>query len=380
MARIKRFTCVIVAIAIAALAAQAHTGSRPPEPSPADVIADGSWTMVVLPDTQSYVDHSGLAPIFERMTQWIADNKDACNIELVLHVGDIVYQNGTPVAEWGTGDQTSIQQWENARRAMRRLDGVVPYIMAPGNHDYGYFDADNRFTQFNDYFKPTDNPLINPEQGGILAGMGLNAEGERTLENAYYDFTAPDGRRMLIFALEWGPRQAIVDWANEVAGREEYSGHTKVLLTHAYLYHDDTRYDWAAKGKSQSANPHAYAGTCVDTNDGEELWNELVKLHPRFELVLCGHVGGDMVGYLASENDFGEDVHQMLFNAQFLPFGGEGWLRILEFMPDGETVHVRTFSPLFALDGNATTPSWRTGTDDDFTFRISRVGVPDDSG
>ncbi len=39
---------------------------------------------------------------------------------------------------------------------------------------------------------------------------------ERTpgeLENTYSTFMAPDGRKMLIFSLEFGPRQAVVDWA-----------------------------------------------------------------------------------------------------------------------------------------------------------------------
>ena len=43
---------------------------------------------------------------------------------------------------------------------------------------------------------------------------------ERTageLENTYGTYTAPDGRKMLIFSLEFGPRQQVVDWANGIA-------------------------------------------------------------------------------------------------------------------------------------------------------------------
>jgi hypothetical protein len=91
--------------------------------------------------------------------------------------------------------------------------------------------------------------------------------------------------------------------------------------------------------------------------------------------VLCGHVGGDGVGYLASPNSFGQQVHQLLFNAQFLPLGGQGWLRLLTFLPDGQTVHVRTFSPYFALDGDPATVEWRTGPEDDFTFKLSPAAL-----
>jgi len=360
--------CVLL-LAVATAAALQKEAELPAEP--ADLITDGSWTLVVLPDIQSYDDHSQNFPILQEMMQWIVGNVKTCHIALVLQVGDIVYQNGIPLASMGTGDQNSTGQWSNAQKALFMLNGVAPYILVPGNHDYGITNADGRFTQFKDYFKPTDNPLVDPAQGGILAGLGPNAYGNPTLENAYYDFIAPDGRRMLFLALEWGPRQATVDWANEIAARPEYASYTKALITHAYLYMDDTRYDWEHKGNSQANNPHEYEGTSVDTNDGEELWNKLVKLHRGFQLVFCGHVGGDQVGYLDSENIFGEQAHQLMFNAQFLPKGGQGWLRLLEFLPDGQTVHVRTYSPYFANDGNPRTNPWRMSADDDFSFTLS---------
>ena len=58
------------------------------------------------------------------------------------------------------------------------------------------------------------------------------------------------------------------------------------------------------------------------------------------------------------KNAAGKAVNQMMFNVQVLGGGwegngGDGWLRILEFMPDGRTIQVRTYSPLFrhiALD------------------------------
>lgn len=339
--------------------------------TPEMALTAGSWTMVVLPDIQSYDDHIAYAPILREMTSWIAANKQQLNIQLVLQEGDIVYQNGVASAAESSGDQNSAQQWRNAREAFDVLDGVLPYIVVPGNHDYGISNADSRDTQFDTYFTPQDNPLVDFTQGGILAELGPNAFGEHTLENAAYAFTAPDGRRLLILALEFGPRQAVMDWANAVASLQRYDGYTKVLLTHAYLYEDGTRYDWAAKGKAQSDSPHNYRGTNADTHDGEELWNELVRKYSGFEMVLCGHVGGDMVDYLVSKNDAGQDVHQMVFNAQFLPQGGQGWLRLLEFLPDGKTVHVRTFSPYFALDGDPATAEWRSGAADDFSFELT---------
>lgn len=331
---------------------------------------EDSWLMVVLPDIQSYVDHTEHMEVLESVVDWIAENAEQHRIALVLQEGDIVFQNNVWFAAQSTGNQNSLQQWGNARSAMLRLAEVVPVVMATGNHDYGRYNAENRSSQFGKFFPVTDFPLLDPGQGGILHEMYPNAKGKLTMENATYDFTAPDGRRMLLLSLEWGPRAEVVQWADELCGRPEFSGHTKVLLTHAFMYHDDTRYNWAEKGRNQAANPYDYPGTAGNTSDGEDLWNGLARKHPLMQLVFSGHVGGDMVGNLTSTNDAGNQCHQMLFNAQFLKLGGEGWIRLLEFMPDGTTVKVRTFSPWFQSDGDPSTGAWRRGIDDEFSLQL----------
>ena len=38
--------------------------------------------------------------------------------------------------------------------------------------------------------------------------------------------------------------------------------------------------------------------------------------------------------------------HQMMYDYEKMKDGGMGFLRLLELLPDGETVQVRTYSPL----------------------------------
>jgi hypothetical protein len=66
-----------------------------------------------------------------------------------------------------------------------------------------------------------------------------------------------------------------------------------------------------------------------------------------FVMTLNGHVLGDGTGYLASVTDRGTTCHQMLSNYQFRNLGGEGYMRLLEFLGDGRTVKVYTYSPLY---------------------------------
>ena len=64
-------------------------------------------------------------------------------------------------------------------------------------------------------------------------------------------------------------------------------------------------------------------------------------------MVLNGHALGDGTGYLVSTTDAGTPCHQMLSNYQMNHLGGGGYLRLLQFLPDGHTVRVQSYSPLY---------------------------------
>ena len=95
---------------------------------------------------------------------------------------------------------------------------------------------------------------------------------------------------------------------------------------------------------------------------------------------LCGHTGipGDYensVAYREDNNSAGKSVAQMMFNVQILGGGwegngGDGWLRILEFMPDGQTIKVRTYSPLFGISPTTRQFAYRTGKCDQFDIVV----------
>ena len=48
--------------------------------------------------------------------------------------------------------------------------------------------------------------------------------------------------------------------------------------------------------------------------------------------------------------------------------GGDGWLRLLEFMPDGKTVKATTFSPFFYGSTSTAHMAWKTDERNQFTF------------
>lgn len=348
----------------------------------------GSWTMVVMPDTQNYVDTKDpalLPGILKQMCDWIVANKEARNIGLVVFQGDIVDNNdrefnGTPAYEWTL-----------AKQAISVLDNQVPYVLVTGNHDYGPGGtARDRSSAMGRFFRASDNRLNDPGTGGIIAGMYE----PDSLDNTY-SVIDTGIRKLLVLSLEFGPRQQVVDWANGIASQPKFSDHWIVLATHAYLCEGNLpdpdapvsetnlpmsyRADISNTKQNNKYNPHNYklAGINAETDpvhDGEELWHDLVSRHANFILVLNGHyasgndTGNGLPGHAVNplNNDgvattgrqqsigvHGNTVHEIVANYQFAANGGNGYLRLMEFLPDGKTVQVKTFSPFVQASGQS---------------------------
>ncbi|MDR1223956.1 MAG: serine/threonine protein phosphatase, partial [Tannerella sp.] len=87
--------------------AQQKEAYRPPQLSD-----PGSWTMVMIPDPQTYMKFDHNQPLFELMTAWIASNIEPLNIRLVLCTGDLVEQNEYPNPDGISGNQPGKAQWE----------------------------------------------------------------------------------------------------------------------------------------------------------------------------------------------------------------------------------------------------------------------------
>jgi hypothetical protein len=318
-----------------------------------------SYSWILLPDPQTYNKFGRNQPLFQLMTSWIADQKDKLNIQLVLCVGDLVEQNNILVPEGKNGDQTSVEQWKAVQTAFSKLNNLVPYILCTGNHDYGMKSAENRYSQFNSYFPPQGNPLTQ----SLLVEMAPNAMGVQTLENACYEWKSPSGQSFLIFSLEFAPRTVILQWAKQVAARPEYKDHLGVLLTHSYQ-----------NSKNELTDKEHYPLT--DANYGAVIWKDFVQPSENIRFVFCGHIADSeshegMVSYQEDANQAGKKVHQMLFNAQregggWHGNGGDGWLRILEFLPDQKTIKVHTFSPLFWISPSTRHLAWRTESFDQY--------------
>jgi len=333
------------------------------QPVKAELMNPRSNSFILLPDPQSYTKFDVNQPIFELMTAWVANNIEGLNIKAVICTGDLVEQNEWPVPDGINGNQTGTEQWQSVSRSFERLDNKIPYILCTGNHDYGYARAENRLSQFPHFF-PVER---NSKWKDCLVSVGENYQGLRTLENAAYEFEMDNWGKILVISIEFAPRDEAIQWAKSLADSEKYKDHKVIILTHSYMGEDANIYE----REGYDISPANY---------GKAIWERLIYPTPNICMLICGHAGdvGDFdrhVSYRIDKNQLGKDIPQMMFNAQtagggWHGNGGDGWLRIIEFMPDGKTIKVRTFSPFFAISPTTSHHAWRTAPYDQFDIEI----------
>ena len=290
---------------------------------------EAAFTIVVLPDTQGY--SQSYPEIFDSQTQWIVDSADALNTVFVTHVGDIV-ENYDDVE----------QEWINANNSMSILDGKVPYGLLPGNHDKptGYYNQYFSYTRY---------------EGLAWYGGHYPETGN---DNNYQLFSA-GGEDYIILHIEFCPGSNVLDWGNWIL--QQYPERKAIIVTHGFI--------------------NEFGERTVSYCDTQYIWDALVLPNDNVWFVLCGHNGS--VGE-ALRTDFvtDHDVYQLLSCYQRRSNGGNGWLRIMQFVPAEDTVYVYTYSPWldqYETDGNSEFTLNFPMSGSDFSAIGTNTGVPSGS-
>ena len=312
-----------------------------------------SFALAVLPDTQFYSE--SFPSQFNAQTQWVADHITTDNLVFVTHVGDVV-QNG------GQGVDRNKSEWDRANIAMSILDGnllvnpdgLIPYAVAPGNHDYDIVHNHGSATRFVEFF------------GASRYNDRSWYFGSSQDQLNHYQVFNGGGFQILHITLEWEPRASALSWAQGVI--ETHPDLPVVLSTHAYLQASGNRF----------ATPSS-----SDGHSGEDIYQQLVRPNPQVFMVLNGHFAGE--AHQISTNHLGQDVIEILADYQNRPNGGDGWTRLLEFLPHENRIDVKTYSP--TLDQFETDADSQFSIDINFSERFNlsfpptaRLGNPLDNG
>ncbi len=272
------------------------TATPLPTPTPAPT----PYTIVWMSDTQEYA--STYPDIYNSMMQYVADNIEKQNIVYLLHTGDLINNAYT--------DHDSLR----AEAAFDLLPDTLPILTVCGNHDlkktkneFGYI-ANADYSPYKNYIFDTDLDPAHWAENGV---------------NHYALFSA-GGADFLFLSIGYGLEEQGVDWANEII--KQYPDRIAVVCTHSYM-----QPTWKLSGP------------------GKILYNGVVAPNASVRLVLCGHLPGAQ--RYARETDTDGDgetdrtVQEILFNYQYEPDGGHGYLRLLTVDPVTGNVHVTTYSP-----------------------------------
>jgi len=295
------------------------------------------FTVVAMSDSQYTVE--SFPQTFQAQAQWAADHAadPAHNVAFFSHQGDMLRRGYSNV------------QASRAQAALSVMDGVLPYTVSIGNHDYDnqFDDLDHHVSSanFTSYFGDAMYAR-NPVSG--FAGSSLD-------QRNHYQIIEAGGRQYMVLGLEWAAPDASIAWAQRVI--DANPGLPVILSTHEYL-----------NGSGRTTSTLDPIG-----NAGEQIFQKLVRPNPQIFLVLGGHTSA--VRHQTSLNAAGLPVLETVSDFEGRPNGGDGWMQLFHFFPDQNKISVSSYSP--TLDRYDTSSSaYAFDLPLDFSTRFNFTGTP----
>lgn len=299
------------------------TGTRPLPAMPAN-----AFTLVIIPDTQSYHGRGCKAtpdstePVtnanLEAQVKWIREHRDDQNIVLVSHVGDIV-------------DKNKADQWAVAKQHLDTLRGVVPFSLTVGNHDMTS-KGDARL--FQQHF-PESSFAACPWYLGSYTHARVDQTVSANNVNSAQLFSA-GGLDFIHLSLECNAPDDVLAWADGML--RKHANRRALLTTHMDLGIADRPktaegFIRDPKGRMRWIKIHGARG-----NTGEQMWEKLYRKHPNLRLIFCGDQSRVTALRLTRTGDHGQPVKSMLSDYLSQPV-----LRLLRFVPAENRIHALTY-------------------------------------
>lgn len=302
----KRFLClltILLCIPAWSVSAAAETDYGVPLGAEYTQTVDAAFSFAFVGDTQivAYKAPEKLDTIYE----YLIANKDAKNIKFVAGLGDIT-------------DKSEAFEWDAAIKAIRKMDGILPYSLIRGNHDEMLFFR--KAVEYESYVSQ-------------LEGMHND-----TVFNTYQ--TVQIGTLQYLFlCLDHGPTDEALAWACDVV--EKHPKHNVIVTTHGYI-----------NKEGELLTPDTTTIPPSETNgfnDAPAIWDQLVRKYENIVMVVCGHIGTapEIVSYEVT-GDHGNKIQQVLVNPQRVDRYSQltGMVALFHFSADGRQVQVENYATL----------------------------------
>ncbi len=301
------------------------------------------YSFAIIPDIQQMSKYAPWRG--ENQIKWLVTNKNALNLQFAMQLGDLS-DNGAREYDYMT-----------AAINMHQMDGIIPYSIVPGNHDYDDAAASRETDYLNKWFPvntPTEgyteyynksitksayNALTADEQASdtykdkvitstygsyyayelksLAAGKNPYTKADGTVITSFLPTGAKDmnngylgsyeeGKientyyefsagdvKYLVINLEFYPRVSVLRWASRII--EKYPYHRVIINSHETVSPDGDFTDFVSKG--------------YDTNSPQQAFDYLAKQHANVFMTLGGHHCTDDI---ARHTDFGENGNKII--------------------------------------------------------------------
>lgn len=264
--------------------------------------------IAIFGDIQYYTRSDYGGNIYKKSIDWLCGQLDRGNrIRCVLHTGDVTMNN-------------SIEQYERFRKLTTQIAERIPFVSIIGDHDYQWTGAQIYSRDSTHYSDFLDFPLTTD---------CLDAQFEEgRMENAVFRCEV-QGCRLDLMALEFGPRDEVMEWA--IAEVERHPERRYVVMTHEYL---------GTSGKRRTENLKTAMRLRNTTyNTPDQIWDKLVKTHDNVRCVLCGHVDA-LFTLLTESNDFDRKIPQIEYNIQGTDYRWGNVMMLWAAAPESDVMKV----------------------------------------
>ncbi len=275
-------------------------------------VTDYAYSFAVIGDTQKVALY--YPENFKKIYEYIYDNIEAKNIEMVIGLGDI-----TDTLD----DDNTASEWVTAAEGFAIIDNYVNHIPIRGNHDNIY------------YYNKTVGKM---NYAKLIDGKYAQTADYR---NTYVDIEI-GGIPYLFLQLDFDITEEELAWACKVV--ESYPNHNVIVSRHGHLNHDYT-----ALSRGEWLNPS------LPRLSGEELWDGLLSKYENIVLCLSGHIGSEFALATQRKGVHGNIVTEMLLDYQDCDVtateagyseGGLGTVNMFYFSEDGSKLTVETYATI----------------------------------
>lgn len=284
------------------------------------------YAFILMPDTQYLFDHQvrGNFSRWVSQAQWVYDNAQTHKLRYVMHLGDI-----TDMADHS---KTHKREWSQSKELVEKMMLRVPVSLATGNHDH--LDH-GRPTLFDNYFGPGSAYARQASLGGT--------QDEASMLNTYHLFEA-EGRKWMIIALEWGTRDKVIEWADNVLA--QHPERSAIITMHSYMNSDNCLMDSTVHGRGQGPKGYDNVKESADgCADGRDVWEKLVRKHPNVRFVFNGHTGRSGLARRFNMGDSGNPVREQLIDFQYWNSKTNGLYTKMTLDEADGRAHFVSFSP-----------------------------------